>query len=84
MIQNLHEHVPGVADTDSVAVVSGDYQYCHYLMDGTDDRGWGCGYRTLQTILSWIINNTSDNNYKLSIPSIQRIQEILVQVRFTT
>ena len=33
-----------------------EYEYWHYLCDSFDDRGWGCGYRTLQTIASWIIN----------------------------
>lgn len=36
------------------AIVQGDYQYFHYVCDGVDDRGWGCGYRTLQTIASWM------------------------------
>ena len=33
-----------------------EYEYWHYNCDRFDDRGWGCGYRTLQTIASWIIN----------------------------
>ena len=33
-----------------------DYEYWHYCCDDLNDRGWGCGYRTLQTISSWIIN----------------------------
>ena len=32
------------------------YDYWHYVCDNFDDRGWGCGYRTLQTIASWTIN----------------------------
>ena len=28
-----------------VSLVRGEYDYYHYLCDGTDDRGWGCGYR---------------------------------------
>jgi hypothetical protein len=36
-------------------VVGGDYEYWHYGCDSVDDRGWGCGYRTLQTIASWIL-----------------------------
>ncbi|XP_078052190.1 UFM1 specific peptidase 1 [Augochlora pura] len=38
-------------------------------------RGWGCGYRTLQTICSWIIKN---NKLEHSVPSNRRVQEILV------
>ena len=36
-------------------VVRGDYEYWHYGCDELDDRGWGCGYRTLQTLASWIL-----------------------------
>lgn len=36
-----------------LAVLSGHYLYYHYGCDGLDDRGWGCGYRTLQTLCSW-------------------------------
>ena len=35
------------------AVIKGRCIYYHYLCDGVDDRGWGCGYRTLQTICSF-------------------------------
>ncbi|CAL1590306.1 unnamed protein product [Knipowitschia caucasica] len=37
--------------------VTGDYTYFHYCCDGFDDRGWGCGYRTLQTLTSWVLHN---------------------------
>ena len=78
----LHEHVPAPRGDHELrlACVSGHYQYCHYLWDGTDDRGWGCGYRTLQTIISWIIHNTSDKKQQLSVPSLPEIQKILVEV----
>ena len=58
-------------------LVNGGYEYCHYLYDGTDDRGWGCGYRTLQTIISWIKHNS---NTAVTVPSIRKIQETLVEV----
>ena len=58
--------------------MSGGYEYCHYLYDGTDDRGWGCGYRTLQTIISWIKHNS---NAAVPVPSIRKIQETLVEVK---
>ena len=37
--------VQGYEKSLQVALVSGEYDYYHYLCDGTDDRGWGCGYR---------------------------------------
>ncbi|XP_040829635.1 inactive Ufm1-specific protease 1 [Ochotona curzoniae] len=44
---------PPRGDRASLAVLSGHYLYYHYGCDGLDDRGWGCGYRTLQTLCSW-------------------------------
>ena len=38
-------------------------------------QGWGCGYRSLQTICSWISQRMKTD---ASIPSIPRIQEVLV------
>ena len=79
MIRNLHLSVPAPDDVTETAVVTGDYDYCHYLYDGTDDRGWGCGYRTLQTIISWMILNR-DNCRDKKIPSLEQIQQILVDI----
>jgi hypothetical protein len=36
-----------------VSVVQGIYSYHHYTQDRIDDSGWGCAYRSLQTIISW-------------------------------
>ena len=33
--------------------IQGHYEYYHYLQDNIDDSGWGCAYRSLQTICSW-------------------------------
>ena len=43
--------------TLSCACVSGNYRYHHYCQDGTDDTGWGCAYRSLQTLWSWFAEN---------------------------
>lgn len=40
-------------------------------------QGWGCGYRTLQTICSWLKNNV---NKDVEIPSIEQVQKILVEL----
>lgn len=40
-------------------------------------QGWGCGYRTLQTLCSWINYNVSNCE---TVPSIKLIQETLVQL----
>ena len=31
-----------------ISLIKGNYEYYHYICDQFDDRGWGCGYRTLQ------------------------------------
>lgn len=36
-----------------VQIVQGLYIYYHYMQDNFDDNGWGCAYRSLQTIISW-------------------------------
>lgn len=35
------------------SVLHGTYTYHHYLQDKASDSGWGCAYRSLQTIISW-------------------------------
>jgi hypothetical protein len=42
-------------DGDSVvyALSTGLSEYAHYLQDGCSDKGWGCAYRALQTVVSW-------------------------------
>lgn len=34
-------------------LVQGDYEYHHYMQDHMNDNGWGCAYRSLQTLMSW-------------------------------
>ncbi|KAL6263786.1 hypothetical protein P5V15_003869 [Pogonomyrmex californicus] len=76
LLKNVHENL-ALPDNGETFLVQGDYEYWHYGCDGFNDRGWGCGYRTLQTICSWIINN---ENLKKNVPSINEIQETLVAV----
>jgi len=67
-------------ERDLVVAVRGDYDYYHYLRDGVDDRGWGCGYRTLQTLASWILLNVEIQNSRDRVPSISRIQETIAKL----
>ncbi|XP_021042795.1 inactive Ufm1-specific protease 1 isoform X1 [Mus pahari] len=54
LLQDVHLGLPGPCqDPARLALLSGHYLYYHYGCDGLDDRGWGCGYRTLQTLCSW-------------------------------
>ncbi|CAH0590422.1 unnamed protein product [Chrysodeixis includens] len=77
LLTNIHESKELLKDSGNTYLVSGNYDYYHYLCDGFDDRGWGCGYRTLQTICSWMTYNQSCGT---QVPSITEIQEILVQL----
>jgi len=61
--------VPGA----KVYQVSGHYAYHHYMQDGYDDSGWGCAYRSLQTIVSWLrLQGYTDK----CIPSHSEIQQV--------
>jgi hypothetical protein len=51
---SVHRALPAPPlGTAPTALVHGDYEYCHYLQDGVQDSGWGCAYRSLQTLVSW-------------------------------
>ncbi len=59
-------------------VISGSYIYYHYMQDNFDDQGWGCAYRSLQTVLSWFKVQRLVPDFK--IPTIPEIQKILVDL----
>jgi hypothetical protein len=73
-INRIRDEIDETTDT-----VRGTLTFYHYICDGQDDRGWGCGYRTLQTLCSWIMNN-KDEHSTSTVPSITKIQEILVDL----
>ncbi|XP_052841802.1 probable Ufm1-specific protease 1 [Drosophila gunungcola] len=55
--------------------IRGGFSYFHYGCDGHQDAGWGCGYRTLQSAISWVTRRRGDLE---PVPSITEIQQILV------
>ena len=61
------------------ACIKGDYLYYHYNQDNINDAGWGCAYRSLQTLFSWFTLNTSIGKGK-KVPSINDIQLTLVKL----
>jgi len=63
--------VPG----GKVHEVSGHYAYHHYMQGGYDDSGWGCAYRSLQTIVSWLRLQAYTDK---CIPSHADIQQVSV------
>ncbi|KAG3195131.1 hypothetical protein PC128_g8745 [Phytophthora cactorum] len=56
VLYNVHEGIPssGVGEHCQSALVDGFYGYYHYLQQGMNDKGWGCAYRSLQTLASWL------------------------------
>ncbi|XP_068148526.1 probable Ufm1-specific protease 2 [Drosophila tropicalis] len=66
----------GVADGKEY-LVNGNYHYYHYLQQQVQDKGWGCAYRSLQTICSWFLLQGYSN---ASIPTHLQIQEYLHKI----
>ena len=54
-LTNVHKGLEkgrGISGID-IYLVEGTYTYHHYMQDKFDDDGWGCAYRSLQTLISW-------------------------------
>ncbi|KAG7225835.1 hypothetical protein INR49_014356 [Caranx melampygus] len=64
-------------DDGKVYLVQGIYSYHHYMQDRMDDNGWGCAYRSLQTICSWF---QQQGYVERSVPTHKEIQQALVEV----
>lgn len=47
------------------------------MQDKTDDAGWGCAYRSLQTIYSWFRHQ---HYTQAPVPSLKDIQQTLVDI----
>lgn len=78
LLHNLHENIPPVHKNSS-SFVRGKYSYYHYCCDSVNDCGWGCGYRTLQTLCSWAFYNIKAKS--VMVPSIEEIQTALVNMQ---
>ena len=77
---NVHASIlrsSGVSAPSSLAAVRGTYAYYHYLQDRESDSGWGCAYRTLQSICSYFILGGWTRGR--GVPSLRDIQGILVR-----
>ncbi|XP_054460778.1 ufm1-specific protease 2 [Anoplopoma fimbria] len=64
-------------DNGKVYLVQGIYSYHHYMQDHMDDNGWGCAYRSLQTICSWF---QQQGYVERAVPTHKEIQQALVDV----
>lgn len=81
LVKNAHDglSLPS-SDCERYSVISGECLYYHYGCDGKDDRGWGCGYRTIQTMASWMCLSQPLSVSPRPPPSLSEIQQILVRI----
>jgi hypothetical protein len=70
---------PLVIEGSTTALVEGDYDYYHYKIDGFNDDGWGCAYRSLQSVISWFQYQGLTSH---CVPSVTEIQKILARVDY--
>ncbi|PSR95916.1 Ufm1-specific protease [Actinidia chinensis var. chinensis] len=78
LLKDAHLGIPSSGVSSGVvSMVQGSYQYYHYLHDGFDDSGWGCAYRSLQTIISWF---RLQQYTSIDVPSHREIQQSLVEI----
>ncbi|XP_016514038.1 putative Ufm1-specific protease isoform X2 [Nicotiana tabacum] len=67
LLKDAHLGIPCSGVSGGVSsLVQGSYEYYHYLHEGLDDSGWGCAYRSLQTIISWF---KLQNYTSIDVPS---------------
>ncbi|XP_050091021.1 ufm1-specific protease 2 [Anopheles aquasalis] len=79
ILQNPHQTLAVPYPDGVTAVVDGIYTYHHYMQDNFDDKGWGCAYRSLQTLISWF-NLQGYSTGPPTIPTHTEIQKCLVRV----
>ena len=61
----------------TIHLVKGSYEYFHYGSGGFNDAGWGCAYRSLQTLISWLARSGAVSWHE-PIPTHADIQRELV------
>ena len=76
-LNNVHIGLAPSGVNGEVALVQGTYTYHHYMQDNFDDNGWGCAYRSLQTLISWFRHQ---GYVGTSVPSHEQIQKCLVDI----
>lgn len=60
-----------------IVLVTGKYSYYHYCQNNMDDNGWGCAYRSLQTLASWFRWQGYTDKV---VPTFHDIQKCLVDI----
>lgn len=77
LLRNVHQSISPPLNGKKI-LTEESYEYYHYCCDQSKDTNFGCGYRTIQSICSMLKNKLNKND--VEIPSIQKIQEILVKI----
>lgn len=77
LLRNVHQDIKPPSD-GKIFLTNENYAYYHYCCDQSNDAGFGCGYRTIQTICSMLREKLG--KFDVEIPSIRNIQEILVKI----
>ncbi|XP_055625171.1 probable Ufm1-specific protease 2 [Toxorhynchites rutilus septentrionalis] len=77
LLFNPHVGVKRQLSDGKLSLVQGRYSYHHYMQDNFNDDGWGCAYRSLQTLISWFIYQGYAD---ARIPTHNDIQKYLVRV----
>ncbi|KAJ0392656.1 hypothetical protein P43SY_005975 [Pythium insidiosum] len=79
VLRNVHEGIaPSGVPNGTQYLVDGFYGYYHYMQQGMNDKGWGCAYRSLQTLASWLVlQHYADD---AAVPSHREIQEVLIKI----
>ncbi|ETV81513.1 hypothetical protein, variant 1 [Aphanomyces astaci] len=74
---NVHVGIPVPEHVSTFSLVQGKVEYYHYNHNGVQDKGWGCAYRSLQSLASWLWWN---HYTELPVPSHRDIQDSLVRM----
>lgn len=76
---NPHESLSVSSNANAeMCIVRGKYSYYHYMQQNFDDNGWGCAYRSLQTLFSWF---RWQGYTEREVPTHRQIQECLVDIQ---
>ncbi|KAK4025765.1 hypothetical protein OUZ56_014812 [Daphnia magna] len=75
--QLINTHMGLNLTGSNVSLVQGRYAYHHYMQDNFDDNGWGCAYRSLQSIISWF---RLQGYTERTVPTHHEIQQCLVDI----
>ncbi|KRT82016.1 Peptidase, partial [Oryctes borbonicus] len=77
LLINPHDGLKPTTNDGDIALVKGIYKYYHYCQDRMDDDGWGCAYRSLQTLASWFY---LQGYTEKPVPTFKEIQKCLVDI----